>query len=146
MQQRILDDMKKAMRAGDKARLALIRCLRAALKDQEIALGHALSADEVIALVAKQVKQRQDAAKQYAEAERPELEAKELEEIGYLQDYLPQALSDEALQAAIDQAISETSASSMRDMGKVMAVLRPKVQGRADMSAVSNAVKASLSA
>ncbi len=143
---RIVEDMKAAMKAGDRLRLSAIRMLRAAIKDKEIELGHSLSDDEVFALIAKLVKQRKDAASQYAEAGRNELEAKELDEAKIYQAYLPAQLSDDEVAALVAEAIEQTGAAGIRDMGKVMGALKPKVQGRADMGKLSGMVKAQLSA
>ena len=143
---RIVEDMKAAMKASAKLRLGAIRMLRAAIKDKEIELGHTLSDDEVFALVAKLIKQRKDAADQYAVAGRSELEAKELDEAKIYQAYLPEQLSDDEVVVLVVEAIEQTKAANIRDMGKVMAALRPKVQGRADMGKLSGLVKAHLSA
>ena len=143
---RIVEDMKAAMKAGDKLRLGAIRMLRAAIKDKEIELGHSLSDDEVFALIAKLVKQRKDAASQYAEAGRNELEAKELDEAKIYQAYLPAQLSDDEVAVLVAEAIEQTKAVGIRDMGKVMGALKSKVQGRADMGKLSGMVKAQLSA
>lgn len=144
LQQRITEDMKAAMKSGDKPRLGAIRMLRAAIKDKEIELGHALAQDELYALLGKLVKQRRDAAVQYAEGGRPELEAKELAEVELLSAYLPEPLSDNELAAMLEAVVAESGASGMRDMGKVMAAMREKVQGRADMGSLSAMVKARL--
>ncbi|HXH72393.1 MAG TPA: GatB/YqeY domain-containing protein [Mariprofundaceae bacterium] len=143
--QQITDDMKAAMKAGDKARLAAIRMLRAAIKDREIELGHALDDAETQAVVAKLVKQRNDAANQYQDAGRADLEAAELAEAALLQAYLPEPLSDAELAALIDAVVTETGAAGMRDMGKVMAAVKERAEGRADMGKVSGLVKARLS-
>jgi len=143
--EQITEDMKFAMKAGDKARLGAIRMLRAAIKDKEIELGHSLSDDEVFVLIAKLVKQRRDAAAQYAGAGRNELEARELDEVKIYQAYLPEQLSDDELAALMTEVIGQTGATGMRDMGKVMGALKPRVQGRADMGKLSAMVKARLS-
>ena len=141
----ITEDMKQAMKAGEKARLGTIRMLRAAIKDREIELGHALSDEEVQAVLTRLLKQRRDAAAQYAEAGRADLEAGELAEAALIQSYLPEPLSDSELQQLIDEAIRETGAQSMRDMGKVMGLVKAKAGSRADMGKVSAQVKAALS-
>lgn len=143
--QQITDDMKAAMKAGDKAKLAAIRMLRAAIKDREIELGHALDDTETQAVVARLVKQRNDAANQYREAGRSDLETAELSEAALLQAYLPEPLSDSELAALVDAVVAETGAAGMRDMGKVMAGVKERAEGRADMSKVSGLVKARLS-
>ncbi len=141
----ITEDMKQAMKAGEKARLGTIRMLRAAIKDREIELGHALSDEEVQAVLTRLLKQRRDAAAQYAEAGRADLEAGELAEAALIQSYLPEPLSDSELQQLIDEAIRETGAQSMRHMGKVMGLVKAKAGSRADMGKVSAQVKKALS-
>jgi len=143
--QRITEDMKTAMKAGEKEKLSAIRMLRAAIKDKQIELGHEPTEDELLALIAKLVKQRNDAAHQYAEAGRDDLEAKEQREAEIYKTYLPEPLSEEEVTKIIQEAMDETDAASIRDMGKVMAAIRPKVQGRADMGKLSAMVKAQLS-
>jgi len=142
--QQITEEMKQAMKSGDKLKLAAIRMLRAAIKDREIEVGHALADDEVIAVVSKLIKQRRDAAAQYAEAGRDDLRDKELAEVAVFEVYLPEQLSEAELAGLVAAAVSESGAEGMRDMGKVMAVLRPKVQGRADMGLISAMVKDAL--
>jgi hypothetical protein len=144
LMQQITEEMKQAMKSGDKQKLAAIRMLRAAVKDAEIEVGHALTDDEVVTVVSKLIKQRRDAASQYAEAGRDDLRDKELAEVAVLEVYLPEQLSEEELAGLVAAAVAESGASSMRDMGNVMGVLRPKVQGRADMGQVSAMVKAAL--
>jgi len=145
MLQQLTNDMKSAMKAGDKLRLSSIRMLRAAIKDKEIEIGHPLDENEGIAVVGKLLKQRLDAANQYAEADRADLQEKELAEAGIFQAYMPEPLSDDELNAIIDQAITDTGATSMRDMGKVMGIVKAKAEGRADMGKLSGTVKARLS-
>ncbi len=142
--QQITNDMKQAMKDGDKLRLGAIRMFRAALKDKEIELGRPLEEEDVVAVAAKMIKQRRDAAGQYAEAGRDDLAAKELEETKVFEAYMPEQLSEEEVVQVITQAISESGAEGMRDMGKVMAIIRPKLQGRADMGLVSSLVKQQL--
>jgi len=145
MLNQLTEDMKTAMKAKDKERLSCIRLMRAALKDKEIEQGHqALTNAEAIAVLAKLVKQRNDAASQYADAGRADLRDKELAEIVIIQAYLPEPLSDDELAAMVDQAINETGASSMRDMGKVMGIVKAKSEGRADMGKISAIVKSRL--
>jgi len=143
--QRITEDMKTAMKAGEKERLSAIRMLRSAIKDKQIELGREPTGDELLALIAKLVKQRNDAAHQYAEAGRDDLEAKEQREAELYRTYLPEPLSKEEVIKIIQEAMDETGAASIKDMGRVMAVIRPKVQGRADMGKLSAMVKARLS-
>jgi uncharacterized protein YqeY len=139
--QRIADDMKEAMRAGDKARLSAIRMLRSAIKDHEIEIGKPLVDEDVLQLVARLIKQRKESASQYREAGRADLEQRELAEVEVLNAYLPAQLSAEELAHIIEEGIGETGACSIRDMGKVMAWLRPRVLGRSDMGEVSAKVK-----
>lgn len=142
--QRLSDDMKAAMKGGDKARLGVIRMLQAAIKQREIDERVELDEAAVLGIVEKQVKQRRDAAEQYRAGGRPELAEQEDAEVAVLVDYLPQPLSEAELAEAIDAAIAETGAASMADMGRVMAALKPRVAGRADMGALSGQVRARL--
>ncbi|MEP7705082.1 GatB/YqeY domain-containing protein [Paraglaciecola sp. 25GB23A] len=142
----IKDAQKDAMRAKDKIRLGTIRMLLAGVKQREIDERIELNDADVLALLTKMVKQRKDAAAQFEQANRQDLVDVELAEIVILQDFLPQALTEEELSSLLAQAISETNPSSMQDMGKVMAWLKPKVQGRADMGQVSSKIKAALNA
>ena len=142
--QQIADDMKAAMRAGDKARLSTIRMLRSAIKDREIELGHPLVDEEVLEVLAKLIKQRKESAVQYADAGRADLEQREAAEAEVLAAYLPAPLGADEVEGLIGEAIEETGAGGLRDMGKVMAWLRPRLLGRADMGQVSSQVKARL--
>lgn len=142
--ERIAGDMKQAMKAGDKAGLSAIRMLRAAIKEREIELGHPLTDDEVVEVAARLVKQRKDAARQYDEAGRADLRDRELADAELFRRYMPEPVSEAELEAAIEQAIAETNAASMRDMGRVMGVLKARLAGRADMGAVSARVRARL--
>jgi len=144
MLKQLTEDMKAAMKAKDKARLGCIRLMRAAIKDKEIELGRALEEAEAIAVLSKLVKQRNDAASQYADAGREDLQQTELAEIAIIQAYLPEPLSDDELTAIVDQAISATGATSMRDMGKVMGMVKNQAEGRADMGKISSIVKSRL--
>lgn len=144
LKDRITADMKDAMRAKDKTRLATIRMLTSAIKQREVDERIELTDDDVIAIVEKLVKQRREAEQQYRAGGRDDLADAEAAEIEQLAVYLPEPLSDDELAALIDQAIADTGATSMRDMGQVMGELKPKVAGRADMSALSAAVKARL--
>lgn len=144
----LLDDLKNAqkdaMRAKDKVRLGTIRMALAAVKQREIDERIELNDSDVIALLTKMVKQRKDAASQFEQADRQDLVDVELAEIDILHTFLPQPLSEEEVSTLIDQAMVETQASGMQDMGKVMAWLKPKVQGRADMGKLSGQIKAKL--
>jgi hypothetical protein len=141
----INEDMKTAMRAKDSARLGAIRLLLAALKQKEVDERIELNDTAVITIVEKLLKQRKDSATQYQAAGRMDLADQENFEIGILSAYMPQALGADEVAALIQQAITETGAASARDMGKVIAWLKPQLAGRADMSAVSGLVKNALS-
>ena len=138
------DDIKTAMRAKDRERLTVLRLIHSAIRQREIDDQIELDDASVLAVVDKMVKQRRDSISQYEQAGRDELAAAEAAEIVILEDYLPQALSEDELTALIQAAIEKSNASSMRDMGQVMAILKPQTQGRADMGAVSAKVKAQL--
>ena len=140
----IQDAMKTAMKGGDKPRLAVIRLMLAALKQVEVDERIELDDTRVIAILDKMVKQRRESIAQFAPAGRDDLVVKEQAEIDIIADYLPQALGEDEIEAIIKQAISETGASSMKEMGKVMAQVRPQLVGRADMGAVSGRIKALL--
>lgn len=142
--ERINEDMKRALKAGDRIRLGAIRMLRAAIKDKEIELGRPLAESEIHALIAKLIKQRREAVEQYVGAGRSELAAKEAAEIEVLTAYLPAPLSEAEIDALLAEAIAATAATGPRDMGKVMAWLRPRVQGRAEMAALSAKVRQAL--
>lgn len=144
LKHRLTDDMKAAMKAGEKARLGTIRLVNAAIKQREIDERIELDDTQVLAVLEKMVKQRRDSISQYEAAGREDLAAIERAEIDVIQGYLPEALSDDEIEALIADAVAETGAESMRDMGKLMAVLKPKLQGRADMGAVSQRVKSRL--
>jgi uncharacterized protein YqeY len=144
LKQQLTDDMKAAMRAKDKPRLGVIRLVLAAIKQREVDERIELDDTQVLAVLDKMVKQRRDSVKQYEDAGRQELADQESYEIGVLQDYLPAALSDAELDTLITAAIKSTAAASMGDMGKVMGVLKPQVQGRADMGEVSKRIKSLL--
>lgn len=138
--------MKTAMREKDKARLATIRLLMAAIKQREVDERIELDDGGVIGVIEKMVKQRRESVEQYRNAGRAELADQEQFEIGILADYLPPALDEAELDRLIGEAITATGAASMRDMGRVMSTLRSRVQGRADMADISRRVKARLSA
>jgi uncharacterized protein YqeY len=133
--------IKDAMRARDKDRLGVLRMASSALKQIEIDERTELDEDRVLAVLDKLVKQRNESIQQYREGGRDDLADKEEAEVAILREFLPQPLSDDEIATLIDEAIAETGASSMQEMGKVMGVLKPKMQGRADMSAVSAKVK-----
>lgn len=137
--------VKDAMRAKDKERLGTLRMATAAIKQVEVDERIDVDDARVLAILDKLIKQRKDAATQFTEADRQDLADKELAEIEVLQVFMPQPLSEAEITALIDEAITASGAQSMQDMGKVMGLVKPKVQGRADMGQVSQAVKARLS-
>ena len=142
---RINEDMKTAMRAKDKERLGVIRLIMAAVKQQEVDTRTTLDDVAVLAVMDKMLKQRRDSISQFQTAGRDDLVQKEQFEVEVLQQYMPEALSDAELEQLIKDAIAASGAQSMKDMGKIMSELRPKVQGRADMAQVSQKVKSLLS-
>ena len=144
LKDRITADMKTAMREKDKERLATIRMLTAAIKQREVDERIELTDDDVVAIVEKLVKQRREAEAQYRAGDRPELADQEAAEAALLTPYLPAQLDEADIDALIEQAMADTGAESMRDMGKVMGHLKPKVSGRTDMSALSAKIKARL--
>jgi uncharacterized protein YqeY len=140
----ITDDMKAAMRSGDKLRLGTIRMLLAAIKQREVDDRRDMTDPDVLQIIDKLIKQRREAASQFGAAGRSDLETKERDEARQLQAYLPAQLGEAEIVALIDAAIGSTAASGIKDMGKVMAVVKPQLQGRADMGQVSTLVKARL--
>jgi len=145
LKERITEDMKSAMRAGEKERLATIRLVLAAIKQREVDERIVLDDAQVLAVLEKMIKQRKEAISQFQAGGRADLVAKETAEIAVLEAYLPARLSDAQLDALIAGAIASTGASSAKDMGKVMAMVRSQAQGRADMGVVSARVKEKLS-
>lgn len=145
LKDQLTDAMKSAMKARDKERLGVIRLMLAECKRVEVDERIDLSDDRVLAILDKMVKQRRDSAKQYEEAGRDELAAQENFEISVIREFLPAALSEAELLAVIDSAIKDAGATSLQDMGKVMALVKPQIQGRADMGAASQLVKQKLS-
>ena len=144
MKQTIQNAMKDAMRAKDKVRLSAIRLIQAEFKRIEVDERIEIDDARALAVLDKMVKQRRDSISQYEAAGRQELADVEIAEIAVIQDFLPAALSDEEISAMIQAAIEQTGATSMADMGKVMGIIKPQIQGRADAGAVSGLVKASL--
>ena len=141
---RLTDDMKAAMKGGDKERLAVIRLVNAAIKQREVDERIQLDDAQVLSVLEKMLKQRRDSVSQYEAAGREDLAAQERFEIEVIQGYMPQALSEAEIDALIEQAIASTGAASARDMGKVVGALKPQVAGRADMGQVSARIKARL--
>lgn len=135
------DAVKEAMRAKDKARLSTLRLATAALKQIEVDERIELDDTRVLAILDKMVKQRKDSVEQFTQGGRDDLAQIELAEIDVLKDFLPQAMDEAEIASVIQAAIADTGAQGMKDMGQVMAIVKPQVQGRADMSAVSKKVK-----
>jgi uncharacterized protein YqeY len=146
LKERITDDMKAAMRAGEKERLGTIRMLQAAIKQREVDERITLDDTQVLAVVEKMLKQRKESIVQFEQGGRADLADKERSEIVQLQAYLPEQLSDAEVDALIKAAIASTGAASVKDMGKVMGVVKAQAAGKADMGAVSARIKAALSA
>jgi len=146
LKQQITEDMKTAMRAGDTKRRDAIRLLQAAIKQREVDERIELGDAAVVAVIDKMLKQRRDSISQYVAAQRQDLADAEKYEVGVLQTYMPQALSDAEVECAVAEAIAATGAQGQQDMGKVMALLKPGLAGRADMGKVSALVKARLPA
>jgi hypothetical protein len=144
LKERITEDMKTAMRAKDTARLSAVRLLLAAIKQREVDERIQLDDAAVTAVIEKLLKQRKDSATQYEAANRMDLADQEKFEIGVLSAYMPPPLSAEEVAALVKQAVAESGAASAKDMGKVMAWLKPRLAGRADMTSVSGQVKAAL--
>lgn len=145
LKSRIQDDVKAAMKAKDKARLATLRLISAAIKQREVDERTELDDDQVLVVLEKMIKQRRDSISQYEKAGRQELAEQEKSEIAVIETYMPEGLSDEEIAAMVVAAVTESGAESVRDMGKVMGLLKPKMQGRADMGKVSALVKQKLS-
>ena len=146
LKERITEDMKSAMRAGEKERLSTIRLALAAIKQREVDERITLDDGQVLAVLEKMIKQRKEAITQFQAGGRADLVAKEGAEVSILEGYLPARMSDADLDALIAAAIASTGAASAKDMGKVMAVVKSQAQGRADMGAVSARVKEKLAA
>jgi hypothetical protein len=144
LKERITEDMKAAMRAAEKERLSTIRMLQAAIKQREVDERITLDDSQVIAVLEKMVKQRKESIVQFEQGGRTDLADKEKSEIVLLQAYLPTQLADAEVDALIKDAIASTGAASVKDMGKVMGVVKGKAAGRADMGAVSARIKAAL--
>ncbi len=141
---RIKDDMKASMKGGAKARLGVIRLILAAIKQVEVDERIQLDNDRVILVLDKMLKQRRESIRLFADASRHDLVAIEEAEVLVIQDFLPQALSEEEVDIMVSDAVIESGAESIKDMGKVMGLLKATMQGRADMSVVSTKIKAAL--
>jgi uncharacterized protein len=144
LRERLTEDMKSAMRAGEKERLATIRLALAAIKQREVDERVTLDDGQVLAVLEKMIKQRREAITLFQSGGRADLVAKENAEIAVLQGYLAAQLSDAEIDALIARAIAATGAASLKDMGKVMAVVKPQAQGRADMGAISARIRLKL--
>ena len=144
LKERITEDMKAAMRASEKERLLTIRMAQAAIKQREVDERILLDDAQVIAVLEKMVKQRRESIVQFEQGGRTDLADKEKAEIALLQSYLPAQLSEAEVEALIQEAVGSTGATSMKDMGRVMAAVKAKAAGRADMGAVSARIKAQL--
>ncbi|MEY8204001.1 MAG: GatB/YqeY domain-containing protein [Bermanella sp.] len=142
--QTLKDAVKTSMRAKDKARTQALRLIQAELKRVEVDERIELDDSRIISILDKMLKQRRDSIKQFTDAGRNELAEGELFEVSVIQDFLPEALSEEALSAIVVKAIADSDASGMKDMGKVMALVKPQIQGRAEVGKVSQLVKSKL--
>jgi len=144
LKQRILDEVKTAMKAGAKQRLATLRLITAAIKQREVDERIELNDQQVLEVLDKMVKQRRESISQYEQAGRQDLADQEKFEIGILQEYLPEPLSAGEIAALIEEAVVAVGASSVKDMGKVMGLLKPRMQGRADMGQIGVLIKQKL--
>ncbi len=144
LKEKIMQDMKEAMKAKDTAKVSTLRLLISEIKNKEIDKRGELTDDEILAVIQKAVKQRKESIEQYEKAGRSDLVEKEKKELEILEAYLPQPLSEEELEAIIDEAIKEAQATSVKDMGKVMKIVMPKVRGRADGKIVNQKVREKL--
>lgn len=138
-------DLKDAMRAKNKERLATLRLITAAIKQREVDERIELDDAQILAVLDKMVKQRRESISQFSKADRQDLVAKEQAEIDVIQDFLPQPLSDAEIDSIIDKALQDSGANSMADMSKVIGLIKPQAQGRADMGQISGKIKAALS-
>jgi uncharacterized protein YqeY len=145
LKERITEDMKSAMRAGEKDRLGVVRMILAGIKQREVDERIVLDDTQVLSVIEKMVKQRKESIAQFESGGRADLVAKEAAELTVVQAYLPAQMSDAELDALIAEAIASTGAASIKDMGKVMGIVKGKAQGRADMGAVGARIKAKLS-
>lgn len=141
----IQDAMKTAMKAGDKERLAVIRLILSAIKQVEVDERIEVDDSRALGILDKMVKQRRESISQFESGGRADLADKEQAEIDIISEFLPQALTDDEIESIINEAISQTGAASMKDMGKVMGIVKPRITGRADVGAVSGKIKSLLS-
>lgn len=144
LQEQLINDMKESMKSGDSVKVSTIRMLKAAIKNKEIEKGgtsYKLSDKEIVEVITTAIKQRRDSIEQFTKGNRQDLAEKEKKELEILQAYMPPQMSDEDVKAEVKKAIAETSASSQKDMGKVMKVLMPRIAGRADGAVVNRIVR-----
>jgi hypothetical protein len=144
LKERITNDMKAAMRSGEKERLGVIRMITAGIKQREVDERIVLDDSQVLSVLEKMIKQRKESIAQFQAGNRQDLVDKEAAEIALVQTYMPSPMTDAEIDALIGEAIAATGASSIKDMGKVMAIMKAKAQGRADMAAVGAKIKAKL--
>jgi uncharacterized protein len=142
---RLKEDMKAAMKSGDKSRLGVIRLILSAMKQVEVDERIELDDDRVLQILDKMLKQRRESIRQFADAGRTDLVANEEAEVLVIQEFMPKALTEAEIDTLVSAAIAESGAASQKDMGKVMAILKGPMQGRADMSVVSGKIKVALS-
>lgn len=148
LRDQIQEDLKKAMIAKDEQRLSVIRMLKSAIQYYEIqkgGAGYEATDEDIIEVIGREIKKRRESIELYEKGNRPELAEKENQELAFLQTYLPEQLSEEEVAKLVDEAITQTGATEMKDMGKVMGLLMPKVKGKADNSFVSSLVRERLS-
>jgi len=145
MREKILNDLKEAMKAQDKERLTVIRMVKGAIQMEELNLKHELTDDEVISIIAKQIKTRKESIVEFEKGNRTDLIEKTESEIKILEEYMPEQLSEEEVRKVIDKVFAEVNPTGMSDMGKLMGKLNPLLKGKADMGLVSSIVKSKLS-
>ncbi|MCK5918851.1 MAG: GatB/YqeY domain-containing protein [Cocleimonas sp.] len=145
LKDRIIDDMKSAMRSKEKLRLLTVRTILAAIKQQEVDTREDVDDTAILVILDKMCKQRRESITQFKKADRNDLVDQEEAELDVIQVYLPEPMSDDELQSLVAETLSATGASSMKDMGNVMSIIKPKAQGRADMGKISGIIKAQLS-
>jgi len=144
LKEKLLSDMKGAMKSRDSIRLNTIRIVKSEIKNQEINLRRELEDEEIITLISSQIKKRREAAALFQKGNRPELMQQELDELGVLEDYLPEQVSHEELQKRVEEIINDLAAQGPKDMGKVMKVIVPEFKGKADNSVIKEMVANSL--
>lgn len=144
LKNKLSEDMKSAMRGGEKFKLQTIRLVLAAIKQQEVDTREVLTDQDVLAILTKMQKQRRESIAQFSQANRQDLVDKENEELQIIQQYMPAALSEDEIDGLVQQALTDSGAESMKDMGKVMGLLKAKLAGRADMGKVSSIIKSKL--